>query len=107
MDLSFDSRGSGLVTLVGPTVFSVGINDRFVVVKQHPSADGTHFDRTVTNYFIVDRRTDSIEDPGRKPKILGPLARADFEHLSHVLPLPHFSKSFRTLEWQRTDEISP
>src|SRR6266545_2418598 len=59
MNLSFDSAKDGLMTLVGPTVYAVGINSRYVVVKQHPSSDGLKFDRAVTNYFVVDRRTET------------------------------------------------
>jgi hypothetical protein len=41
--------------VVSATVYAVGANDRYIVAKQHPLLDDqTHFDRTVTNYFIVD-----------------------------------------------------
>jgi hypothetical protein len=104
MDLSFDLSGHETVTLVGPTVFSVGANARFVVVKQHPSADGLRFDRRVTHYFIVDRATESFEGERQSPVVIGPLSRADYERLSRELDLPEFGKTFRTLEWRRTDE---
>lgn len=39
MNLSFDLGNGTAVGLVGPTVFSVGADDKHVVVKQHPSRD--------------------------------------------------------------------
>jgi hypothetical protein len=45
------------ISLVGPTIFAVGANSKYIVVKQHPALDqaASQFDRTVTFYFIVSR----------------------------------------------------
>ena len=91
MDLSFDSAESGLISLVGPTVYAVGANPRYVVVKQHPSSDGLSLDRATTNYFIVDRATEDGAGLRRKPTTIGPLTRTEFEQLGRKLQLPRFS----------------
>lgn len=59
MSLSFDLGNGTAVGLVGPTVFSVGADDKHIVVKQHPSKDsfGSSFDRSTTHYFVVARTT--------------------------------------------------
>lgn len=50
------------ISLVGPTVFAVGANSNYVVVMQHPAIDqwASKFDRSITNYFIVERRSNSF-----------------------------------------------
>src|SRR5579862_682634 len=56
MSLSVEVGTGGAIGIVGPTVFSVGADDHYIVVKQHPATDKFgHFDRNVTNYFIVTR----------------------------------------------------
>jgi hypothetical protein len=101
MSLAFDSHGKR-DGLVGPTVFAVGADDRFVVAMQHPCDDGIHFDRAVTNYFIVDRATEASPGGPRSPEVEGPLSKAEFDDLSRELGLPGFSKTFADLEWHRT-----
>src|SRR5437867_11028065 len=56
MNLAFDLGNGTAVGLVGPTVFSVGADDKHIVVKQHPKRDlfGA-FDRSTTHYFVVAR----------------------------------------------------
>jgi hypothetical protein len=103
MSLEYDMGGfSNLDNLVGQTVFAVGANEGFVVAKQHPRDVFSHFafNRGRTNYFIVDRAT---ERPGRKPRVVGPLTRAQFDSVSQSADLPEFSKTFRKLEWKRTE----
>ena len=39
MNLAFDLGNGTAVSLVGPTVFSVGADDKHIVVKQHPAKD--------------------------------------------------------------------
>src|SRR6266404_4995875 len=62
MSLSFDLQDGTSLGLVGPTVYAVGADEKFIVLKQHPAKDpfGSTFDRGVTNYFIV-RRTLSTD----------------------------------------------
>ncbi len=76
MSLTTDDQRGMSSALVGPTVFSIGADDHYVVVKQHPSKDAFGgFDRSVTNYFIVDRA-------GGGKTVNGPLSQAEFDKLS-------------------------
>lgn len=113
MSLSMDLSDGGALSIVKATVFAVGANEHYVVAKQHPSADGVRFDSTVTNFFIVDRATESADIVDtrsqkligvRTPKVIGPLSRTEFEHFGRTHDLPTFTKTFATLEWQRTGE---
>ncbi len=45
---SINDDNSSFVDVVGETVFSVGFDDKYIIVKQHP-----YNNRNVTNYFIV------------------------------------------------------
>eukprot|EP01035_Chromulina_nebulosa_P029149 gene29149-38607_t len=72
------------VSLVGPTIFAVGADEKHIVLKQHPAFDaaGTKFDRAVTHYFIVER----------DKSVRGPLKKEEFDQLAVSLALPSFTK---------------
>ncbi len=78
------------VSLVGPTVFAAGADEKYIVLKQHPALDdsGTKFDRAITSYFIV----------GRDKSVRGPLKKEEFDRLAASLSLPPFSKVFDDLK---------
>jgi len=91
-----DMRG-GSGDVVGPTVFSIGADERYIVVAQHPGDAFGRFDRSITHYFIVERTAGtSPTDP--KKDIRGPLSKEEFERLSASLSLPKFSKTFGDLK---------
>jgi hypothetical protein len=98
MSLGFDQQNGTSLGLVGATVFSIGANDKYIVVKQHPySINSDRYDPSVTNYFIVERTTSpNYED--RKKKVQGPLSKDEFDKLSTSLTLPSFTKSFKGIE---------
>jgi hypothetical protein len=97
MNLSVDLQNGGAIGIVGPTVFSIGANDRYIVVKQHPAKDYFgNFDRTITNYFVVTRMTGSALE--RDKGVRGPLTSSQFDQLSTSMTLPAFSKTFSDLE---------
>jgi hypothetical protein len=82
--------------LVGPTVFSIGADQKYIVAAQHPAV-GFGFDRSVTRYFIVER----IQRSGyadREKGVRGPLSKEEFERLTTTLSLPKFSKTFDDLK---------
>lgn len=92
MSLTTDDQRGMSGALVGPTVFSIGADDNHVVVKQHPSKDASgEFDRSVTNYFIVDRAGDG-------KTVTGPLSESEFLKLSASQSLPAFTRTFSELE---------
>jgi hypothetical protein len=75
--------------LVESTIFAVGDDEKHIVLKQHPSNEGgREFDRSVTNYFIVER----------DKTVRGPLTKEQFDALSNSLSLPPFTKVFDELQ---------
>jgi hypothetical protein len=97
MTLAVDLHNGGSIGIVGPTVFSLGADDHYIVIKQHPARDGFgRFDGTVTNYFIVTRLPGSSED--KMKGVRGPLSKDEFEHLAASIHLPQFTKTFADLE---------
>ena len=95
MCLVFDGDS---IALVGPTIFAVGSDAKHIVVKQHPAIDqwARKIDRSVTNYFIVERKTGSFSD--RKAGVRGPLKKEEFDRLATSLSLPSFTKTFDDLQ---------
>jgi hypothetical protein len=97
MMLAVDLHNGGSIGIVGPTVFSLGADEHYIVVKQHPAKDNFgNFDRAVINYFIVTRLPGSGLD--KEKGVRGPLSKDDFERLSASAHLPQFTKTFPDLE---------
>lgn len=85
--------------IVPPTVFAVGADSGYIVVKQHPTSGGFEsfrFDRSVTFYYIVERTVG--KSVNRWTGVQGPLNEPLFKALSKQMALPEFSKTFRDLE---------
>lgn len=84
--------------IVRPTVFEIGADERFIVLKQHPALDskGTKYDRTVTNYFIV-KRTQSSSEVDRQQGLFGPMQQHEFTELAKEWRLPAFTTRFDQL----------
>jgi hypothetical protein len=96
MNLSVDVGNGGAVGIVGPTVFSLGANDEYIVVKQHPATDHFgHFDRTVTNYFVVKRMSGPALE--KENGVRGPFTKDQFDKMAISLSLPTFTKTFDDL----------
>jgi len=97
MSLSIDEGHGSALELVGPTVFSIGANDAYIVLKQHPSKNAFgDFDRSITNYFIVTRvKSSNFAD--RKKGVRGPMNADEFGRLQKPLALPKFDKTFDEL----------
>jgi hypothetical protein len=105
MALSFATGDrTGSINLVGPTVFSVGIDKRWVVAKRHPSLGYGKFNRTITEYYIVDRTGDRDLRGFHGPRTIGPLTQAEFERLARRVSLPSFATTFAHLEGQDTGD---
>lgn len=92
MNLAFDLGNGTASGLVNATVFSIGSDDRYIVVMQHPGGD-----RSVTNYFFVER-TSSSRSEDRENGVRGPLSKEEFEKFSADLSLPTFTKTFDDLK---------
>lgn len=97
MGLSVDLHNGGALGLVGPTVFALGANDKYIVVRQHPATNQFgEFDRSVTNYFIVARLFGSALK--KEQGVRGPLTKPQFEQFAKTEALPAFTKVFNDLE---------
>jgi len=90
-------RASDGQTLVESTVFAVGADANFIVLKQHPSSSSDEdFDRNITQYFVVQRFTGDYKS--QMKLVRGPLSKLEFERLKKESGLPEFSKVFKSLE---------
>ena len=77
---------------IGPTVFSIGADKNVVVVARHPSTNlFGDFDRSVTQYFVVQRGS-----PGHPTA--GPFTKEQFEVFSRTNAVPQFTKTFNELK---------
>jgi|ERR1035438_942353 hypothetical protein len=97
MSLSFEIGEGTTMQLVNATVFSIGASDKYIVVQQHPSTDDFgHFNRSVTNYYIVERSESPIFAE-REKGVRGPLTQLEFQKLASSLALPAFTITFDDL----------
>ena len=98
MALAIDMGDGTSQGIVEPTVFAVGANEKYIVVKQHPRQNGTGLvDRSVTRYYVVTRSRSGVFEE-RQKGVRGPLTAAEFEVLRATQQLPAFSKTFADLE---------
>jgi hypothetical protein len=98
MNLAFDIDGGGAIGLVGPTIFAMGGDDRYVVVKRHPNEGAQQqFDRSTTEYFVITR-TNSASWQEAQAGVKGPLTKEAFEELRISLKLPNFTKTIADLQ---------
>lgn len=88
-----DCVGDGLP---GRTVFAAGADDRYLVIARHPSTFGEPLNRSVTEYYVVERSANEA-DPRSRPTVLGPYDRPAFEEKARELSLPEFSIVFDDL----------
>jgi hypothetical protein len=77
MSLCFLEFGQYWVGLVGPCIFAAGLDDDFIILKEHPTTlDGIN--RNVTLYYILPLKDsiDSVEEA--REKVIGPLTEREF-----------------------------
>jgi hypothetical protein len=88
----YDQGGGNYISRVEETVFAVGADDRYVVAARHPHEPGySPLDKTVTEYFYIDRARDQpLADPTLA--VVGPMDAASFQAASHTLGLPKLSR---------------
>ena len=97
MMLAVDLHNGDSIGIVGPTVFALGADDHYIIVKQHPARDSFgNFDRNVTQYFIVTRMSGTADE--KEKAVRGPLSKDEFDRLAVSNALPRFTKTFRDLE---------
>lgn len=77
MSLCFLEFGQYWLGVVGPCIFAAGVDDNFIILKEHPATlDGIN--RNVTLYYILPLKDsiDSVEDA--REKVIGPLTEKEF-----------------------------
>lgn len=67
---------STYIDIVGETVFAVGYNDKYIIVKQHPHQFSDTLNKTITKYHILQIDTNI----NRHTYLLGPLTLEEFEN---------------------------
>ena len=87
MSLCFLEFGQYWVGVVGPCIFAAGVDDNFIILKEHPATlDGIN--RKVTLYYILPLKNsiNSVEEA--REKVIGPLTKKEFgiERRQHRLP---------------------
>ena len=86
-------------TLIGATVFAVGNNDDYMIVKQHPRIFPNPPDKKTTNYYILPLTKGM--DWRTKNGLLGPLTLEQFIKKRKELNIPDsvtFTKVMKDLE---------
>jgi hypothetical protein len=72
-------------TVVRATVFALGYNSHFIVVKQHPRTFPNLPDKDITNYFILPIKKGF--DWGDMNGLMGPFTLTQFKNQSDTLHL--------------------
>ena len=98
MIVVYDQGGGNYISRVEESVFAVGADDRYVVAARHPHEPGySPLDRSVTEYFYIDRARDqALADPSLA--VVGPMDAASFQAASRKLGLPKLSREIASLK---------
>ncbi|MFC5537624.1 hypothetical protein ACFPQ1_25120, partial [Rhodocytophaga aerolata] len=89
MQLTYKYEDSGVGEgIIGETIFDVGWNDKFIVVKQHPHQFGEPLNKGLTNYYIVRVVHNTINYQTIKNNIIGPLNGEEFNEMKKKLEVP-------------------
>ena len=90
-------NSSSSASIIPPYVFAVGHNNRYIIVKQHPTngfEGGFKMDTSFTNYYVVDME---VKDTMGVRRTTGPLDLKEFSHLRKRLGIEDilFDMTFR------------
>ena len=98
MIVAYDLGGGNYIGRVEESVFAVGANARYVVAARHPHEPGyTPVDKTVTEYFYIDRAADRpLADPSLA--VRGPFDAQTFDAERRRMGLPEFSREIAELK---------
>ena len=99
MNLSYVLESGDFIGVVNSTVFAVGYNDEYIIVKQHPRKFPNPPDKSITNYFIVPIKDQVHASPDENK--IGPLTKEEFVIKRKELGISDsltFTKVFSELE---------
>ncbi len=93
MSLCYITKDNYMIAVVDRTVFAVGYNNNFIIVKQHPKGN-----KEYTNYFVIPLITNISEFPS--DNIYGPMNIDEFEKLKIKLDIKNldFTIVYKKLE---------
>lgn len=97
MALGFNDGTNG-VGVIAATVFAIGYNQDYIIIKQHPSTFGKQLNKQTTNYYIIplkQRLTKSIDK-----NFYGPMSAFQFKIKKQQLNSAdlNFTITFKELE---------
>jgi hypothetical protein len=90
---------STYLTIIPATVFAVGYNQNYFIVKQHPYLFAKPPNKQITNYFILPIKKDF--NFKTMNGLIGPLTLDEFKLKRHELEIPDsltFSKVYENLK---------
>ena len=86
--LGLEVEGGGRIGRVGPQVFAVGEDKKWIVAGRYPAGD-----KTCKEYFYFAKSKDHPHKNGHEV-VQGPFTEAEFSKLNVDLRLPGWSKHF-------------
>lgn len=98
MSIGFKDGKYG-IGIISPTVFAVGQNEKFIIVKQRPKKGLNSMQNDTTNYYIIPLR-DKISRSAEK-NLFGPMSKIEFDRKRIELEIPDdllFTHIFHDLE---------
>jgi hypothetical protein len=97
MEIIHIDKDGYMISIIRATVFAVGKDENFIIVKQHPKKDN-RIDKKSVNYFIIPlkNKKSNIEEKN----IIGPLSLKEFNYIKDKSNISNinFDIVFRDLE---------
>jgi hypothetical protein len=78
MSLCFLDFGKYYIGVAGPCIFAAGVDDEFIILKEHPVLDGK-IQEKVTSYYIVPIKEPIESSEEAREALIGPLTLRKFE----------------------------
>jgi hypothetical protein len=97
MEIIHIDKDGYMISIIGATVFAVGKDENFIIVKQHPKNEN-RIDKKSVNYFIIPlkNKRSNIEEKN----IIGPLSLKEFNNIKNKFNISNmnFDIVFKDLE---------
>ncbi|MEO9805856.1 MAG: hypothetical protein ABJF04_21540 [Reichenbachiella sp.] len=96
MTLNYKNDEGYSFSVVTSTVFAIGYDEDFIIVKQHPREFPNPPDNLITNYFIIPFKNKVSELP--ESNVIGPFAKNEFEGKREELGISDDLKFTKVIE---------